>query len=68
VEFTVYNQWGNLVFESTDPNLNWDGRDIQSNKILHPGTYYYVCKVFAESVEGEVILEPVLSGYINLIK
>jgi len=23
--FRVYNRWGNLVFESTDPNAAWDG-------------------------------------------
>ena len=23
--FRVYNRWGNLVFESTDPDAAWDG-------------------------------------------
>ena len=68
VEFSVFNQWGNLVFETTDPAINWSGKDIQSNKILHPGTYYYVCKVYAESGDGEIFLEPELNGYINLVK
>src|SRR5690606_277917 len=26
VHLKVYNQWGNLVFETNDPEINWDGK------------------------------------------
>jgi gliding motility-associated-like protein len=25
MDFRIYNRWGRLVFESTDPNIGWDG-------------------------------------------
>ncbi len=45
VEFTMYNRWGEIVFESKDPGLKWDGRSKQMNKPVSDGTYYYICKV-----------------------
>jgi len=33
IEMKVYNQWGNLVFETTDPDINWDGRDLNGNEL-----------------------------------
>jgi gliding motility-associated-like protein len=23
--FSIFNRWGELIFESTDPNIGWDG-------------------------------------------
>lgn len=45
VEFIMYNRWGEIVFESKDPGLKWDGRSKQMNKPVSDGTYYYICKV-----------------------
>jgi gliding motility-associated-like protein len=25
MDFRIYNRWGRLVFESTDPDIGWDG-------------------------------------------
>ncbi len=67
VDFQVFNRWGNLVFSTTDPALNWNGRD-QQNKELAEGTYLYVCKVYESRVGGTVLRGEVLSGYIELIR
>ncbi|NRA49116.1 MAG: gliding motility-associated C-terminal domain-containing protein, partial [Phaeodactylibacter sp.] len=29
VEFTVFNRWGQVVFTTNDPDLNWDGNNLQ---------------------------------------
>ncbi len=34
----VYNIWGQIVYESSDYQNNWDARDVD------PGTFYYVIK------------------------
>ncbi|MGA1048799.1 MAG: gliding motility-associated C-terminal domain-containing protein, partial [Minisyncoccia bacterium] len=28
VNFTVYNRWGQMVFKTNDPQLNWDGKNM----------------------------------------
>ncbi|MBP8754769.1 MAG: gliding motility-associated C-terminal domain-containing protein [Chitinophagales bacterium] len=68
VNMQIFNRWGALVFESTDPILNWDGTDINSGKDLEEGTYYYVCDVYEITVNGVSKLEKPLSGYIHLIR
>ena len=67
VDFQVFNRWGNLVFSTTDPALNWNGTDL-NNKQLAEGTYLYVCKVFESRVGGSVLRPGTLSGYIELIR
>jgi gliding motility-associated-like protein len=66
VDFKVFNRWGNLVFETEDPDLNWDGTNTGGNE-LSEGTYYYTCDVFNRTVSGEIV-EIQLSGYIELIR
>lgn len=37
---TVYGRWGQLIFETTDPETGWDGK--QKGLDLPPGTYIWV--------------------------
>ncbi|MCB9327831.1 MAG: gliding motility-associated C-terminal domain-containing protein [Lewinellaceae bacterium] len=67
VDFKVYNQWGNLVFETTDPNLNWNGHDLKGNK-LPDDVYYYTCRVYYDTIEGIENSEDLLRGHINMIE
>jgi gliding motility-associated-like protein len=67
VDFQVFNRWGQLVFKTVDPNLNWDGKNLQG-EALPAGVYYYKCKVFEERVNGVVPVEKPLEGYIQLVK
>lgn len=54
VDFKVYNRWGELVFETTDPMLNWNGTDIKSGKKLHDGVYFYTIVIYEIKLEGLV--------------
>lgn len=38
----VYNRWGKLVYESTDPEKGWDGRI--NGKLAADGAYFYVVR------------------------
>ncbi|MDF1695601.1 MAG: gliding motility-associated C-terminal domain-containing protein [Saprospiraceae bacterium] len=66
VDFQVYNQWGNIVFESQDPLLLWDG--TSNGKDLADGTYYYTCRIIEQRVTGNVEGNVLLKGQINIIR
>ena len=67
VEFKVFNRWGQLVFETTNPELNWDGKNAKGEDMTQ-GTYFYSCKVFEKRLVGDVLSPKLLSGYIELIR
>ncbi len=67
VEFKVFNRWGEVVFTTTDPNLNWDGTN-RNGQELPDGVYYYVCRVFEQRVAGTLENPEPLSGWIELIR
>lgn len=67
VNFRVFNRWGQEVFYTNDPNLNWDGRS-QVGDSLPEGVYYYTCTVFERRISGVVELNQILSGEINLLR
>lgn len=66
VEMKIFDSWGVLVYKTTDPNINWDG--TYQGKQLPEGTYYYVCEVYENRVEGVVKREERLSGFIHLYR
>jgi gliding motility-associated-like protein len=70
IEMKIYNRWGNLVFETTDPMINWDGRDLSGNE-LNEGVYFYSGHYYEERVSGEVkkVLPPKEGGgFIHLYR
>jgi len=67
VEFKVYNQWGNLVFETSDPAINWNG-NTNNDTELSDGTYQYICRTFETRVTGVTESKNILKGFIHLIR
>lgn len=64
VDMKIYNRWGNLVFQTTDPDIKWDGRSIQRGKIVPSGVYYYVCDVYEPRLTGLEVRN--LVGFIHV--
>jgi gliding motility-associated-like protein len=61
----IFNRWGTLVFESTDPDNNWNGT-INGNE-ASTGVYYFV--VDAKYANGESILTPEQQeGWFQLVR
>ncbi len=52
IDLTIYNRWGNEVFKTTDPDINWNGLDLESHKPVTDGVYYYVCDVYEKRLTG----------------
>lgn len=67
VDFQVFNRWGQLVYQTNDPNLNWNGKNLNGEDLAE-GVYYYTCRVFERRVSGIVQTPEILSGYIELIR
>jgi gliding motility-associated-like protein len=67
VDFQIFNRWGGLVFKTTDPHLNWDGKNLAGNELAE-GVYYYTCKVYEQRVEGIVPQEKLLNGFIQIFR
>lgn len=59
--FTIYNRWGEKVFESTDPHKGWDG--TFRGKEVDTGVYVYTLK--AEYYNGTIINQ---KGNITLLR
>lgn len=53
-ELKIYNRWGKLLFETTDPAMFWDGK--VENKTAEEGIYYYVLTTDAGDFHGTVTL------------
>ncbi|MEL7163173.1 MAG: gliding motility-associated C-terminal domain-containing protein, partial [Bacteroidota bacterium] len=66
VDIKFYNRWGQLVFETTDPAINWDGTNLNGDA-LASGTYYYVGQIFEQRLEGVTPSTEPISGNVELI-
>ena len=66
VEFKIFNRWGQLVYETEDPAINWDGTNL-NGEALASGTYFYVGTVFQRRLDGVLQAPDPVSGYIELI-
>ncbi len=67
IEIQIYNRWGNLVFETTDPDINWDGTNLNGKEVAE-GVYFYTCKVFEQRVSGITQNPEILQGAIQIIR
>lgn len=61
IQMKVFNQWGQLIFESTDPAKGWDG--TFKGQQQPAGVYIYTIRVL--SYDGSIINK---KGSINLVK
>ncbi len=67
INFQVFNKWGNLLYETSDPDINWDGTN-QSGKNMDEGVYHYTCEVFEQEASGLEKRTQLLTGFIHLIR
>ncbi len=65
VDMTIFNRWGGVVFETNDPDINWDGKDANTGAMCSDGVYFYVCKVYEITLRGIVPRE--IRGSVTII-
>ena len=52
VEMTIFNRWGTQVYYTEDPDINWDGKVNNSDRLVSQGVYYYICDVYEYRLTG----------------
>jgi gliding motility-associated-like protein len=69
----IYNRWGRVVYEWTDPKTlekGWNGRYMNDGAPEPPGTYYYVISAtgYDDKVYKGKINEKMYYGFVTLIR
>lgn len=62
IDLKVYNRWGKLVFETTKPDILWDGKI--DGKPATDGVYFYVCDVNKITLRG--VVKETLKGNVTI--
>jgi gliding motility-associated-like protein len=64
VDMKIFNRYGQLVYDTTDPAINWEGNYRNSNNKVSSGVYYYICDVYEPRISGVEIRT--LVGFIHV--
>lgn len=62
----IFNRWGNLVYTTVDPHINWDGTDLNGKK-LSDGVYYYQCDVYYTGFQSNNFKNETITGFIEML-
>ena len=66
VDFTLYNRWGEVIYENTNPALGWDGKSKQMKQPVPDGVYFYTCTVNEIHYYGIQAIK--LKGFVQVLK
>ncbi|MCD4773890.1 MAG: gliding motility-associated C-terminal domain-containing protein [Bacteroidales bacterium] len=66
VAMSILNRWGVVVYQTTDPQIKWDGKNHKSNQNCSQGVYFYVCDVFEITLNG--LQKRTLKGSITIFR
>ncbi len=66
IDMKIYNRWGLKIFETTDPDILWDGTNQSTKQDCSDGVYYYICTVNEIRLTGVVPRQ--LHGYVQLLR
>ncbi len=62
----IFNRWGNILLDTDDPLIQWDGKSKQTKMDCPPGTYFYVTDITYVDKAGEETLH--LQGSITIVR
>jgi gliding motility-associated-like protein len=66
INISIFNRWGRVVFETTDPMINWDGKHYKSNTECPEGTYFYICDIYEKTLNG--LEQKSIQGSVTLLR
>ncbi len=62
-ELTIWNRWGQLIFQTNDPREGWNGREFNNGKQSPQGVYIFKSTYF--SPRGDNLMQ---EGHITLVR
>ena len=62
----IFNRWGNILWDTDDPLIRWDGKSKQTKMDCPSGTYFYVTDITYHGEAGEEKLH--LQGSITIVR
>jgi gliding motility-associated-like protein len=66
IAIKIYNRWGNVVFETNNPDINWNGKEKSTDKDCSDGVYFYICDVYELRLKGEIVRQ--IHGSVTLLR
>ncbi len=64
IELVIFNRWGAKVFETTNPDILWDGVNQTTSQKVKEGVFFFNCVVYERTLEG---LKPrTIRGTVNV--
>lgn len=66
VDVKIFNRWGSIVYETDNPDIEWDGKNQLTGIECSEGVYFYVCDVFEITLAG--IKKRTLQGSVHLYR
>ena len=66
IDIKIYNRWGDVVFKTNDPDINWNGKRNNTGQEVPDGVYFYICTVNEIFLDG--IKPRILHGVVQLIR
>ncbi|MBP6977253.1 MAG: gliding motility-associated C-terminal domain-containing protein [Bacteroidales bacterium] len=66
IELKIFNRWGTVVYETTDPGIHWDGKHKDTDQECSEGVYFYVCDVHEITLAGSRVRS--LQGVVHLYR
>ncbi len=64
IDLSIFNRWGKLVFQTENPDILWNGKHKDTDDLVSPGVYYYICDVYEKRITGVQIRNIV--GFIHI--
>lgn len=64
IDLKIFNRWGQQIFETENPDILWNGKHQDTNELVSPGVYYYICDVYENRISGTEVRNIV--GFIHI--
>lgn len=51
IDLVIFNRWGEEVFKTKNPAIEWNGVNKNSDEPVNDGVYFYVCFVYEKNLD-----------------